>query len=380
MPLINQNRTVAVIYLENNLITGAFTQERMKIINLLSRDMVFSLENASLYEELEQSEAKYRELVDNIQDGIFMIQDGRFVYVNAALAEMLGYRAEEMLGAPYNAFIHPVDVERVELYYRSRIEGQETPSEYEAALSHRDGVRIVTAIHKVSGVSYRGKRAVQGTVKDITARKRAEQELQRHKENLEEIVAERTEELKRNNEELNRSLNLIERLSVTDELTGLYNRRHFNTVFAGSVARANKKDRSLACLMLDIDYYKKYNDTYGHYEGDQVLKRLGGALRRSTADGQSFAFRLGAEEFGILVPCVKREETETFAEQVRQAVTELKIEHKTNPEFGIVTISVGAVWAQGKGIAEEKLYKLADEALYASKHGGRNRVTVVEYG
>ncbi len=379
MPLINQNRTVAVIYLENNLVTGAFTQERMKVINLLSRDMVFSLENAGLYEELEQSEAKYRELVDNIQDGIFMIQDGRFVYVNAALAEMLGYRTDEMLGAPYNAFIHPEDAERVEEYYRSRIEGKETPSEYEAELSHRDGVRIVTAIHKVSGVSYRGKRAVQGTVKDITARKRAEQELQRHKENLEEIVAERTEELKRNNEELNRSLNLIERLSVTDELTGLYNRRHFNTVFAGSIARANKKVRSLACLMLDIDYYKKYNDTYGHYEGDQVLKRLGGALRRCTADGQSFAFRLGGEEFGILVPGVSRAESEEFAEKVRQAVAALKIEHVQNPEFGIVTVSVGAVWARGMGIEEEKLYKMADEALYTSKHTGRNRVTMLEY-
>ncbi|CAM3963052.1 diguanylate cyclase [Saccharibacillus endophyticus] len=379
MPLINQNRTVAVIYLENNLVTGAFTQERMKIINLLSRDMVFSLENASLYEELEQSEAKYRELVDNIQDGIFMIQDGRFVYVNTALAEMLGYRTDEMLGAPYNAFIHPADAERVELYYRSRIEGRETPSEYETSLSHRDGVRIVTAIHKVSGVSYRGKRAVQGTVKDITARKRAEQELQRHKENLEEIVAERTEELKRNNEELNRSLNLIERLSVTDELTGLYNRRHFNTVFAGSIARANQKEDSLACLMLDIDCYKKYNDTYGHYEGDQVLKRLGGALRRCTADGQSFAFRLGGEEFGILMPGASREESKEFAEKVRRAVAALQIEHARNPGFGIVTVSIGAVWAQGTELEEEKLYKMADEALYTSKHEGRNRVTMAEY-
>ncbi|MEJ8305486.1 diguanylate cyclase domain-containing protein [Saccharibacillus sacchari] len=380
MPLINQNRTVAVIYLENNLVTGAFTQERLKVINLLSRDMVFSLENASLYEELEQSEAKYRELVDNIQDGIFMIQEERFVYVNAALAEMLGYGADEMLGAPYDAFIHPTDAERVERYYRSRIEGAETPSEYEAALAHRDGVRIVTAIHKVSGVFYRGKRAVQGTVKDITARKKAEQELRLHKENLEEIVAERTEELKRNNEELNRSLSLIERLSITDELTGLYNRRHFNAVFAGSVSRANKKRNSLACLMLDVDYYKKYNDTYGHYEGDQALKLVGEALRRSTSEGQSFAFRLGGEEFGILLPGIEREECEAFAEKVRQAVAALNIEHVQNPGIGILTVSVGAVWAKGgTDIEEERLYKTADEALYASKHTGRNQVTVLEY-
>lgn len=75
MPLINQNKTIAIIYLENNLVTGLFTKERMKIINLLSREMVFSLENASLYSELERSEEKYRELVGNLQDGIFITQD-----------------------------------------------------------------------------------------------------------------------------------------------------------------------------------------------------------------------------------------------------------------------------------------------------------------
>ncbi|OWA37297.1 hypothetical protein B9G55_04330 [Saccharibacillus sp. O16] len=377
MPLINQNRTVAVIYLENNLVTGAFNRERMKIINLLSRDMVFSLENATLYEELEQSEAKYRELVDNIQDGIFLIQDGRFVYVNEALAEMLGYRAEEILGARYHTFIHPKDAERVESYYWNRIENREVPSEYEANLIHRDGLRVITAIYKVSGVTYRGKRAVQGTVKDITSRKRSEQELRRHKEHLEELVAERTAELERNNEELNRSLKLIERLSITDELTGLHNRRHFNTVFTGSIARANQLGQSLAYLMLDIDHYKKYNDTYGHFEGDRVLERLGQVLQSFSMEGRSFIFRLGGEEFGILLPGIGVDETLRYAEQVRQGVAALQIEHAGHPEAGIVTVSVGAAWVQGPGASEERLYKMADEALYTSKHTGRNRVTLV---
>ncbi|CAM3643731.1 MULTISPECIES: diguanylate cyclase [Saccharibacillus] len=377
MPLINQNKTVAVIYLENNLVTGAFTQERMKIINLLSRDMVFSLENASLYEELEQSEAKYRELVDNMQDGIFMIQNGRFVYVNHALAEMVGCPTDEMIGARYDAFIHPRDVERVAGYYENRIDGREAPQEYESALLHRDGSRVIMAINKVVGVSYRGQRAVQGTVKDITARKKAEQELKRHKDHLEEIVAERTEALERNNEELNRSLNLIERLSVTDELTGLFNRRHFNSVFAGSIARANNQRTPLAYLMLDIDHYKLYNDTYGHYEGDRVLKRLGDAIRELSAKqgGQSFAFRLGGEEFGILLPGMQREDAFAYAEKLRLAVAELNIEHAKNPQEGIVTASIGAVWMRGPGLDEEEAYKTADEALYRSKHGGRNRVT-----
>ncbi|WP_172193919.1 diguanylate cyclase [Saccharibacillus qingshengii] len=378
MPLINQNKTVAVIYLENNLVAGAFTQERMKIINLLSRDMVFSLENASLYEELEQSEAKYRELVDNMQDGIFMIQSGRFVYVNNALADMVGYRTDEMLGARYDAFIHPRDTERVQQYYRNRIEGKEAPQEYESALLHRGGIRMIMAIHKVAGVSYRGQPAVQGTVKDITARKKAEQELKRHKDHLEEIVAERTEELERNNEELNRSLNLIEKLSVTDELTGLYNRRHFNIVFAESIVRANSGSKALAYLMLDIDYYKKYNDTYGHYEGDRVLRLLGEVLQGLSPEERHFAFRLGGEEFGVLLPGMEKEEAWAYAEKLRTGIEALEIAHVQNPQQGIVTASVGVVWGRGPGLDEEELYKLADEAMYVSKHGGRNRVTMIE--
>jgi len=184
--------------------------------------------------------------------------------------------------------------------------------------------------------------------------------------------------LERNNEELNRSLKLIERLSITDELTGLHNRRHFNTVFSGSVARANKHGQPLAYLMLDIDHYKKYNDTYGHFEGDRVLERLGQTLRSFSAEGRSFIFRLGGEEFGILLPGAGLEETRRYAEQIRQGIAALEIEHVAHPETGIVTVSVGAAWVQGPGVNEENLYKMVDEALYHSKHTGRNRVTLVE--
>lgn len=256
MPLINQNKTIAIIYLENNLVTGVFTKERMKIINLLSREMVFSLENASLYTELERSEEKYRELVNNLQDGVFITQDKRCKYVNEALAQMLGYEMDEMLDQPFENFLSPSEKEKVSHYYARRVEGKQVPDEYETRLVHKDKTREVIVIHKVIRIMYMDEPAIQGTVKDITERKKAEEELLRHKEHLEELVAERTKELEFNNEELNKYIGLIEQISITDELTGLYNRRYFNKLFLDEVEKAAAYKRHLTYLMLDIDYFK----------------------------------------------------------------------------------------------------------------------------
>ncbi|MBW4083011.1 diguanylate cyclase [Paenibacillus sp. S150] len=378
MPLINQSKTIAVIYLENNLAAGVFTKERMKIINLLSREMVFSLENATLYSELERSEEKYRELVNNLQDGIFITQDKRCKYVNEALAQMLGYETEEMLGQPFEKFISCPEREKVMHYYDRRVEGKQAPFEYETRLLHKDQVREVIVIHKVTRINYMNQPAIQGTVKDITERKKAEQELLRHKEHLEELVAERTKELELNNEELNKYIQLIEQISITDELTGLYNRRYFNKLFLEEVEKAAVDKQYLTYLMLDIDYFKKYNDTYGHYEGDTVLRRAGTLLRELAARANGFAFRLGGEEFGIVVRGFTPRQSSEYAETIRRSIAELRIEHALSPEYGIITVSIGVAAVRVDLLREEDIYKLGDDALYQSKAEGRNCVTLFQ--
>lgn len=378
MPLMNQNKTVAVIYLENNLVTGVFTKERMKIINLLSREMVFSLENAGLYSELERSEEKYRELVNNLQDGIFIIQDYTCKYVNEALAQMLGYEAEEMLEQPFEQFLSPAERAKVMHFYGRRLVGRPVPIEYETRLLHRDQLRESIVIHKVTLINYMNKPAIQGTVKDITQRKQAEEELIRHKEHLEELVAERTKELELNNEELNKYIGLIEQISITDELTGLYNRRYFNKVFVAEVEKAAAGKTYLTYLMLDIDYFKKYNDTYGHYEGDIVLRRVGTLLHELAERAGGFAIRLGGEEFGIIVSGFTPLQSREYAESIRRSIEELQIPHATSPEYGILTVSVGVAAVRVDNVGEEDIYKLGDDALYQSKAEGRNRVTLFQ--
>ncbi|BCG59796.1 diguanylate cyclase [Paenibacillus sp. URB8-2] len=378
MPLINHNKTVAIIYLENNLITGVFTKERMKIINLLSREMVFSLENASLYSDLERSEEKYRELVNNMLDGIFIVQDKRCKYVNEALAQMLGYKIGEMIDQPFQKFIVPADRDKALSYYQRRIEGKTAPGEYETRLLHKDGKKEIYVIHKVSLINYLNKPAVQGTVKDITERTKAEEEVRRHKEHLEELVIERTRELELNNDELNKNIRLIEKLSITDELTGLYNRRYFNTIFNREVSRAQRDKGYLTYIMLDIDFYKKYNDTYGHYEGDNVLRQLGATIKEHANRASDFVFRLGGEEFGIIVSGLTPGQSFEYAEAIRRSIEELRIRHEMSPVFGCLTVSVGVAAVKVDGLKEKDIYKLADDALYHSKANGKNRVTLLE--
>lgn len=378
MPLINQNKTIAIIYLENNLVTGVFTKERMKIINLLSREMVFSLENASLYTELERSEEKYRELVNNLQDGVFIAQDKKCKYVNEALAQMLGYEMDEMLDQPFENFLSPSEKEKVSYYYARRVEGKQVPDEYETRLVHKDKTREVIVIHKVIRIMYMDKPAIQGTIKDITERKKAEEELRRHKEHLEELVVERTKELEFNNEELNKYIGLIEQISITDELTGLYNRRYFNKLFLDEVDKAAADKRHLTYLMLDIDYFKKYNDTYGHYEGDSVLRRVGQLLNELAERADGVAFRLGGEEFGIVVAGFTPQQSREYAEAIRRSIAELRIQHELSPEYGRITVSIGVAAVLVDGLREEDIYKLGDDALYQSKAEGRNCVTLFE--
>ncbi|WP_019910143.1 diguanylate cyclase [Paenibacillus sp. HW567] len=378
MPLINQNKTIAIIYLENNLVTGVFTEERMKIINLLSREMVFSLENATLYSELERSEEKYRELVNNLQDGIFITQDKICKYANEALAQMLGYEIEEMLEQPFENFVSPSEREKVMHYYARRVEGKQAPYEYETTLMHKDQAREVTVIHKVTRVNYLNRPAIQGTVKDITERKKAEGELLRHKEHLEELVAERTRELELNNEELNKYIHLIERISITDELTGLYNRRYFNKVFLEEVEKAASGSQYLTYLMMDIDYFKKYNDTYGHYEGDTVLRRVGALLQELAARADGYAFRLGGEEFGIVITGFTPRQSREYAESLRRSIAELQIRHALSEDYGIITVSIGVAAVRVDNHREEDIYKLGDDALYQSKSEGRNCVTLLQ--
>jgi diguanylate cyclase (GGDEF)-like protein len=183
---------------------------------------------------------------------------------------------------------------------------------------------------------------------------------------LERKVAERTEELARANDRL-------ERLSLTDALTGLANRRRLEEVLAGEWDRGHRSATPVALAMIDVDDFKRYNDRYGHVAGDRCLQRLAALLERYTGD-VDLAARYGGEEFAIVMPGIDLDTALDRAEQLRQAVVELKEPHPVDHEL-VVTVSIGvAAMTPTADHGAEHLAELADIELYRAKRGGRNRV------
>ncbi len=168
---------------------------------------------------------------------------------------------------------------------------------------------------------------------------------------------------------------IVEYLSITDELTKLYNRRYFNIKIEEELNRVKRDNLLLSFIILDIDYFKNYNDTYGHLLGDKALKDVSEVLINMTNRSSDFAFRLGGEEFGLILINQDKKNVFEYAQKIRQSIEELHIEHKTSKISNNLTASIGIVTRNGNDIKDSnEIYRLADEALYISKRNGRNQV------
>jgi len=168
-----------------------------------------------------------------------------------------------------------------------------------------------------------------------------------------------------------------QKLSITDALTGLNNRRYFDEVFPREIRLAARNKATLTFVMIDIDYFKKYNDLYGHMGGDEALMKVASVLQSSLMRPNDYVFRLGGEEFGIVVSEANQECLLGFLNRVRQAVEDLAIEHADSDVSRFVTVSIGAHSFHGHvgSIEGHELYAEADHALYEAKKT-RNRVLI----
>lgn len=176
--------------------------------------------------------------------------------------------------------------------------------------------------------------------------------------------------------ELAASIDVLESKAHHDGLTGLFNRRYFNDALEKEWAFAKRTSKSVSLLLLDIDYYKKFNDTYGHLAGDDCLKAISKVLNSYNVDSFSIAARYGGEEFAILLLSQNKQEAHALAEEIREAIMNLKIPHRSSITHECVTVSVGAATITPKeNQVPEELIELADQALYRSKQDGRNCVT-----
>lgn len=180
--------------------------------------------------------------------------------------------------------------------------------------------------------------------------------------------------------QLNDANQELQRLSMTDGLTGIANRRMFDDTLLREWRRCMRLKRPISIVMLDVDHFKKYNDRYGHQDGDECLKTVAQEVQRLAPRAGDLVARYGGEEFVMILGDTDEDGALWVAERIRQHVADLNLPHKDS-NFGHVTVSCGVSSVlPGSDLSVEMLVKSADNALYLSKNQGRNMVTALEYG
>lgn len=172
---------------------------------------------------------------------------------------------------------------------------------------------------------------------------------------------------------------LLERESITDALTGLYNRRHMDRVLCAEMERARRYDQPMALVLLDVDHFKTINDEYGHQIGDQALKQLARLVQSQSRVNETVA-RYGGEEIAVIMPGADLEQATWQAERLRSRIASeaLMVDDEEATRRIAVTVSVGLTQlSRADGFRSDKLMERADRALYNAKHNGRNRVESV---
>lgn len=171
---------------------------------------------------------------------------------------------------------------------------------------------------------------------------------------------------------------ILKKEAVTDSLTGICNRRFFDAHYEIAVAEAKRQKHPLSIFMIDIDFFKLYNDHYGHIAGDNIIKQIANTLKSQLSRATDVIARYGGEEFVLIMPHLPREAAEQFAEKLRSAVFNLAIPHVKSHSFNQVTVSIGLC----SGIPENDNNPLnkADTALYQAKQNGRNQYICLPLG
>jgi diguanylate cyclase (GGDEF)-like protein/PAS domain S-box-containing protein len=305
-------------------------------------------ERKRMEEKLRFEEQRFRAFVEYSPDMIVIVNlEGVITYVNPAIESVLGFKPEERIGAKGIEIVHPDDIKDLTDAFNTLSMDTNSPIiKGELRLCHKDGSWRSLETVGSNLINNNVVEAIIINYRDITERKKAEDELRESEHRYQE-------------------------LSIIDDLTQLYNSRHFYAQLEREIERSNRYGQPLTLLLLDLDKFKAFNDTYGHVEGDYVLSRLGQVVKRCLRETDS-AYRYGGEEFTIMLPMTTSEEGIVIAQRIQ---TELRKEAFL-PDLGkevYITVSIGVT--QYKPKEEIKAFiNRADKLMYQAKENGRDRI------
>ena len=340
LPIKAGNRVVGVLCVITH---SPYTpdEELLDILRAVTQPIGLAIEHKRSEEDLQSSENRFRGIASTALDALILIDnDGMVSFWNDAATKIFGYTAEEMTGKYLHSFVVPdrykADFEKGFEKFRTTGKGPFIGKTYEVEAIRKGGAEFSVEL-SLSALKLKGKWNAIGIVRDITERKRLEEEI-RH-------------------------------MAHHDPLTDLPNGRLFREILAVELAQANRNEKKLAILFLDLDRFKEINDTLGHDVGDELLKQVGARLRSNVRRSDTLA-RIGGDEFNMILADVAR--AEDVADIASKIVQSFSRPFTLDSHEFLITTSIGISIYPDDGDDIDTLLRYADIAMYYAKEYGRN--------
>jgi len=339
--MFNQTMTILTLSESDNIHDIKLQSSNRPKKSILTVQALTNLINVTT-DELKESKNKMKEYIKLVDQNIITSSTdlkGYITHVSDAFCQISGYSKEELIGKNHNIIRHP-DMPNSTFKQMWALLTHNKPWSGEIKNLKSDGSYYWVKATIYPNFDHNGNKVgYTGIRQDITNKKH------------------------------------IQELSITDGLTNIYNRRHFNDIFPKVINSSKRYDDLVAFIILDIDCFKQYNDTYGHQMGDEALIKVASAIKNTLKRADDYCFRLGGEEFAIVFKVDHNEQALTFANTIKENIQNLNIEHKTNLTGEYITASIGLVCKKaGEIIDDDSIYKETDDLLYEAKKQGRNQV------